>query len=275
MSKPKKKSVFVISPIGKSGTETRKHADLLYNSLILPACPPEEFVVSRADLESRPGMITDQVINSIVEADVCIVDLSFLNPNVFYELGVRHAVRKPTIHIADEGTDLPFDNVGHRVIFFDLTDWGSHKTFKGALERALKDVWADDFVVTNPVTQAGAKAEIRESSDPIQQVIGDLANRLERLEGERSRARRTDLHFEVIDGAVVLSDVRHEVISDFIDIFGNFSNSKKQVRTEILVDQLRKRKYPTGLIDVISEFFGIVSVQFGPDSIVLSDEIPF
>lgn len=275
MAKPKKKRVFVVSPIGKSGTDVRKHADLLFNSLILSACPTEEYIVTRADLDSRPGMITDQVINSIIDADVCIVDLSFLNPNVFYELGVRHAVRKPTIHVAKDGTDLPFDNVGHRVIFFDLTDWSSHKAFKTSLERALKDVWADDFVVTNPVTQAGAKAELKESSDPIQQVVGELTNRIERLEGIRNVSRRNDLRYEMIDGTLVLSDVSHEVISDFIDIYGNFSNDKQQVRVEILVDQLRRRKFPDGLLNELGNFFGMVGIHFGPDTIVLNDEIPF
>lgn len=79
----------------------------------------------RADEDSNPGMITDKLISDIYESDLVIADLSELNANVFYELGIRHAASRPAIHVAAEGTKLPFDNIGYRAITFDRSDWES------------------------------------------------------------------------------------------------------------------------------------------------------
>jgi hypothetical protein len=54
-------------------------------------------------------MIDSQIITSLLDAELVIADLSFLNPNAFYEIGIRHMVQKPIIHMFIEGTDLPFD----------------------------------------------------------------------------------------------------------------------------------------------------------------------
>ena len=70
-------------------------------------------------------MITDHVITEILESDLIVADLTFLNPNVFYELGIAHSVEKPVIPIAHCETKLPFDNLGMRAVMFDPTDWHS------------------------------------------------------------------------------------------------------------------------------------------------------
>lgn len=120
-----KKECFVVSPIGEAGSATRKHADMVLNSKVRPvATSPEfDFHVSRADEISDPGMINDQVINKITSAPLVVADLSFLNPNVFYEIRLRHATGKPIIHLASTETKLPFDTLGYRCLGFDISDW--------------------------------------------------------------------------------------------------------------------------------------------------------
>src|SRR3954471_6032863 len=94
------KECFVVSPIGEPGSATRKHADMVLNSIVKPVATKSEFgfVVARADEISDPGMINDQVIVKIISAQLVVADLSFLNPNVFYEIGLRHATGKPIVH---------------------------------------------------------------------------------------------------------------------------------------------------------------------------------
>ena len=58
------------------------------------------------------------MIQHIYNADLVIADLTDLNPNVFYELGVRHALRNGTILVAIEGTKLPFDVGDLRAVFY-------------------------------------------------------------------------------------------------------------------------------------------------------------
>ncbi len=115
---------FVIGPIGAKASPTRMHADWLLKGIIKPTLEDPEFgyQVKRADDELRPGMISDAMINDIVNAALVVADLSELNPNAFYELAIRHGAIKPVIHIARAGTVPPFDNAGHGVIFVDIGD---------------------------------------------------------------------------------------------------------------------------------------------------------
>jgi hypothetical protein len=135
---------FVIGPIGKEGSPERKHADLLLNSVIKQVLETDGFgyKVKRADEDADPGMIGDSMISDIIHADLVVVDLTDLNPNAFYELGIRHSTEKPTIHIARAGTILPFDNAAHRTIFVDLGDWHSTEAGRShlaAFARAIKE----------------------------------------------------------------------------------------------------------------------------------------
>jgi hypothetical protein len=52
-------------------------------------------------------MIGDRMISDVINAELVVADLTDLNPNAFYELGIRHAKEGPTIHIARLGTILP------------------------------------------------------------------------------------------------------------------------------------------------------------------------
>lgn len=113
---------FVISPIGDEGTEYRKHADLVLSSLIEPALKALGLTAVRADKISVPGMITGQVIDHVARARLVIADLSFGNPNVYYELALRHAVRKPIVQLIRSADKLPFDVGQFRTYQIDMTD---------------------------------------------------------------------------------------------------------------------------------------------------------
>ena len=88
---------FVIGPIGKEGSPERKHADLLLNSVIKQVLEADGFgyKVKRADEDADPGMIGNRMISDIIQADLVVADLTDLNPNAFYELGIRHSTEKP------------------------------------------------------------------------------------------------------------------------------------------------------------------------------------
>src|SRR5205809_903990 len=133
---------FVIGPIGHRGTPERKHSDLLLYSVIKPVLQATEFgyAVKRADEDSDPGMIGDRMVNDLLKADLVVADLTGLNANAFYELGIRHSAQKPTIHIAKDDTKLPFDNVSHRTIFVDLTDFHSSEQARSALAEAARAI---------------------------------------------------------------------------------------------------------------------------------------
>src|SRR5512134_3092300 len=81
---------FVIMPYGtKEGIDF----DAVYEELIRPALESERFQVYRADDEIIAGNIRTDMFQELLLADLVVADLSIDNPNVWYELGVRHALR--------------------------------------------------------------------------------------------------------------------------------------------------------------------------------------
>jgi hypothetical protein len=105
-----KKLCFVVGPIGDEGTDVRIHADWLLEGIIKPVLANfPEFDVKRADHDARPGLIDVQMINALLNAELVIADLSLLNPNAFYEIGIRHMAQKPIIHMQLAAEKPPFD----------------------------------------------------------------------------------------------------------------------------------------------------------------------
>jgi len=122
---------FVIMAIGDQCYEdiviTAEDLHHRYNDLIkealLKARPGLEIV--RADEVALPGTITTDIIRRIMESDFVIADVTYPNPNVFYELGLRHASRPGTFIIRDKkGPSTPFDISHLRRIEYDNTPSG-------------------------------------------------------------------------------------------------------------------------------------------------------
>jgi hypothetical protein len=201
---------FVIGPIGKQGSAERKHSDLLLHSVIRPVLTAPEFAydVKRGDEDADPGMIGDRIISDIVNAELAVADLTDLNPNAFYELGIRHSTQLPTIHMAKVGTILPFDTVSHRTIFVDLMDWHSMELARANLAASARTIRGPDYKVTNPITHANASLKMRESDDPRDQVLADIQERLGALEGATRRADLAllDDPLEAIANSLALGD---------------------------------------------------------------------
>ena len=113
---------FYITAIGDDGSEHRKHSDLFLGNILEPALATFGLNVIRADGIDKPGMITRQVIEYILRSRLVIADLSFHNPNVFYELALRHATRLPIVQIIRAGDLIPFDIHQMRTIVIDNRD---------------------------------------------------------------------------------------------------------------------------------------------------------
>ena len=130
----------MISPIGEEGSEERRHADRVMDEIIKPSVGNEYgYDVIRAEKYQVIGQITSQIVDLIVKADLVITDLSFHNPNVFYELALRHITRKPLIHLIRKGEEIPFDIKDIRAIKFNLENEKSIKQAKSELREQIKN----------------------------------------------------------------------------------------------------------------------------------------
>ena len=124
MGSQKKKNCFVIMPFGEKadlGGEVINFNDV-YEYIIKEVIKNRlKLNCIRCDEIAEAGWIHRDMLEHIIQDDVVVVDITTLNPNVFYELGVRHALRKcVTVLIRKEGTKTPFNIRGLRMINYDL-----------------------------------------------------------------------------------------------------------------------------------------------------------
>lgn len=99
-----------------------------YEKIYRPAIEKAGLKPVRADADIfGTGKIIDQVWRGITEAKVLVAELTTRNPNVFYELGLAHALEKPVVLVSSSEDDVPFDLQHIRVIYYDVTDpfWGN------------------------------------------------------------------------------------------------------------------------------------------------------
>lgn len=145
---------FYITPIGEEDSEIRKHSDLMLENIVAPALEEFGLNVVRADKISKPGMITKQILNYITKSKLVIADLSFHNPNVFYELAIRHMRGLPTVHLIRSADSVPFDISGFRTIKLDMTSIYTLvpqlDTYKSEIAAQVRNILNEDNV-DNPV----------------------------------------------------------------------------------------------------------------------------
>lgn len=101
--------------------------DGYYKKLLVPAIDKAGMRAVRADDDIfSTGKVVEQIWRGIEGARVLVAELTSRNPNVFYELGLAHALQKPVVLISSTQEDVPFDLRHIRVIYYDTTDpfWG-------------------------------------------------------------------------------------------------------------------------------------------------------
>lgn len=128
MAEPRKLTCFVIMPYGDK-VDARgivHHLDNVYDHLIKPAVESCEdatrrITINRADKMPGAGSIHREMFEQLLNADIAVVDLSLANPNVFYELGVRHALRdRVTVLIREKSSSIPFNVNNQKIIEYEV-----------------------------------------------------------------------------------------------------------------------------------------------------------
>lgn len=143
MPERKEKLCFVLMPFSD---------DLkpVYWSAIKPACDQTGFHALRVDELKGPFNIHREIIERIFRSEVIIADLTKWNPNVFYEMGVAHAIGNKTIMIIQKQDKLPFDVNNYNCIMYEQTDAGLQLLMHRIVE-SLQHFEAWRHRPTNPV----------------------------------------------------------------------------------------------------------------------------
>ncbi|MBL8062427.1 MAG: DUF4071 domain-containing protein [Anaerolineales bacterium] len=143
---------FVVMPFGKKkGTDGQPFDfNAIYRKLIKPALEEAGFEPFRADEETAAGDILTDMFQELLLADMVLCDLSIDNANAFYELGIRHALRKRgVVHIQAGRAYMPFDIFNVRTFPYHITPEGVPdpeyiRSDIKAIARMVKDTWASD-----------------------------------------------------------------------------------------------------------------------------------
>ncbi len=139
--------------------------DLIYSQLIKTTLEQAGFSVRRADqLEFRNVMAT--IIQGLHDAELVVAEITTQNPNVMYELGIAHAMNKPTIMLTQDIDQVPFDLRSYRIVVYS-----PHFSQIGSLTSGLRDAaslrlrgelaWSSpvqDFAIHTHAFKDGGKA---------------------------------------------------------------------------------------------------------------------
>jgi hypothetical protein len=175
------KPCFIIIPIGEENSSERDRSDQIFKYILEPVLNANGYNAIRADHINQPGQIGTQVIKHIIEDELVIADLTNHNPNVFYELAIRHTIGKPVIQIIDIGTSIPFDVAQSRMIKFDYKNLGSVAECKDKICEQIKSINDNSDNIDNPVRSVIDRIEIGTSTNPTEKLTSQIFDSISEL----------------------------------------------------------------------------------------------
>lgn len=201
-AKPKP-SCFVVMPFGRDAEE-QKWFRGWYEVVIAPAIHASGYEPVLSAGEEQPGAINDEIRAHLAFDPMVLVDLGGLektddpNPNVMYELGIRHALGLPLVIMAWEGQRLPFDVSNQRVIMHDrqLLDIEVNKKKIVAFIQA-----ASEGKYYKPMVAVGRMATIAAASEALgkDDILSALVQEVRELKGsvrDAVAAPRPDIEWD-------------------------------------------------------------------------------
>lgn len=153
-------TAFVISPFGEP-------FDTYFTHIVKPALEESGLYAVRGDSLYRPSTIVDDIWQGIRGAKLLVAELTGRNPNVFYELGLAHAVSKPVILLSESIDDVPFDLRSIRVLLYnkDHPDWGSK--LRTTLGQAIAEVLQNPTSAIPSTFKTAVKSVVPEESETL------------------------------------------------------------------------------------------------------------
>lgn len=175
---------FVIMPFGGL-------FDRYYLNLFVPAIQAAGLRAVRADSIFSSTSIMSDIWHITRHASVVLADVSGKNSNVFYELGLAHACRKPVIIITGSLEDVPFDLKGLRVIEYNKDDenWGS--VLKDKITGNLKSAISDPTIAI-PTTFLESTDGTTQTSDPLSLQLRQITDEIRALRASLSPRQAKD-----------------------------------------------------------------------------------
>jgi len=228
------KNCFIISTIGEQGSESRKLADEKYDLVFEPILKELDYEVIRADKVGTPGSISYDIVQRIINSQLVIADVSDVNPNVFYELAIRNAIRKPVIVIKEVGQKMPFDIYDKRAISIDMKQarlWTKSKQHlrEQIIESEKDPELASKSILTDFSFPIDTKSKLS-SENQLSLAVKDMKGELKRLRRQMKNTEQSRLQ----SGLVLEDDFGHDDYDDGLDQTYHPPNPRSEVTKMIL-----------------------------------------
>ncbi len=232
---------YIVMPYGKKyGIDF----DAVFSTLIKPACDRLNFECRRCDKVLKSGPIHKEMIKDLINDEIVIVDLSTLNPNVFYELGIRHATnRSTTILIAASDTEIPFNLLGHRVLLYDPHNLEALKEKQNELRAFIANSHANhdtsDNLVHDCIAECNspipsASSKIRSWRLPNNNCVISIAS------GQIQNAiNMADIWVNLENNMMIMDHPHQRSVSAMIRYYGAKTSAEGQIVDDLIADELR------------------------------------
>ncbi|HSH85946.1 MAG TPA: hypothetical protein VK958_01730 [Methylophilus sp.] len=241
-----KPSCFVVMPFGRD-SEEQKWFKGWYEVVLSPAIHASGYLPVLSAGEEQPGAINDEIRAHLAYDPMVLVDLGGFereddpNPNVMYELGIRHALGLPLVIMAWEGQRLPFDVSNQRVIMHDR-DFMDIEINKKKIVAFIQAAAEGKFY--RPMDAVGRMAAIAAASENLGEdsILAALIQEVKELKGSVNsvvHSPRAKIEWETTLSIKTLlreKDLRKTLYVYFVDLGGTSAGWGKIIRKRISVD---------------------------------------
>ncbi len=244
-AEPDAKSCFVIMPFGKkldaAGMEV--DFDAVYEDFIKPTAESHGLNCIRCDEVDEAGNIHKKMFQQVWQADVAIADVSIPNPNVFYELGIRHALRKGvTIIIRNKNATLPFNIANMNAIQYDFVGGRGDEKARGrmlnAIAAGLKEGGSDSHVNEILDLRISDRPRVIGGRDVYSYPIKHTSKKLAIITGELRNIRGIDVWVNSENTNMQMARFYDFAISSVIRFEGAKKTQTGHVAEDLIQQQL-------------------------------------
>jgi hypothetical protein len=246
-AEPDKRRCFVIMPFGKrlDVADVEVDFDEVYLNFIKPTVEAEGLECIRCDEVDEAGNIHKRMFKLIWEADVAIADVSIPNPNVFYELGIRHALRKAvTVIIRNKNATLPFNIANMNTVEYDTTggnfDDEARTSIRNAISAGLKHDEFDSHVNEILDLKISDRPRVIGSCDVYSYPIKDSNKKLSLVTGDLRDVRGIDVWVNSENTDMQMARYFDFSISSVIRFEGARKNRTGHVVEDLIQDEIDK-----------------------------------
>jgi hypothetical protein len=209
-----KKKCFVIMPVSGTTACTEDEWTGIFEQMIRPAVTGSKLGFDCKRAKPGTGNVIKDILNQVNSADVVIADLTDRNPNVFYELGVRHTLKNRTILIAQDMEHVPSDLRGYWVIIYEKNLAGI-EDFRKRIREILKEMAKNPEKSDSPVADFLSERNIpllsygkSETLKKLTALIAEISYNMPWIERILGTVKESKELEEKKKGAVTASPVR-------------------------------------------------------------------